>query len=112
MHTAITPRTDAEILTLSGEVRPDRHPAVVYLAGLSEGGRRTMRQALDVMAGLLTGEADALSCDWSKVRFSHAQALRSRLAEVYTSATVNKMLSTLSGTLRAAWLLGAMAPAG
>lgn len=39
-------------------------PASVYLSGLGAGSRRTMRQALNVMAGILTnGSADALTLD-------------------------------------------------
>ena len=64
---AITRRIDTEILTLVEGVPLDRHPVAVYLAGLSDSGRRTMRQVLDTLAGLLTGEADALTCNWAAV---------------------------------------------
>jgi integrase len=68
-----------------------------------------MRESLDTIAGLLTGGlADAQSVDWSAVRYQHAQAVRSRLAETYAPATVNKMLSALRGVLKEAWRLGQM----
>jgi integrase len=85
------------------------HPAAVYLAGLAPGSRRTMREALDAIAGLLSqGRADALALDWAALRFQHTAAIRSRLAERYSPATANKMLSALRGVLKAAWRLGTM----
>ena len=70
----------------------DQNPAAVYLARLSLSGRRTMRQALNAIAGMLTaGQADCLTLDWSKVRYQHAAAIRAQLAERYKAATVNKI---------------------
>ena len=86
----------------------DQNPAAVYLAGLSESGRRSQHQALNVIAGLLTGNYDAFMCDWSAVRFQHTTAVRSKLQEMYAPATINKMLSALRKTLKAAWLLDQM----
>lgn len=87
----------------------ERHPAAVYIARLAPGSRRTMRQSLDVIAGLLTGgTADASGVDWSAVRYQHAQVVRTRLAEAYAPATVNKVLSALRGVLRESWRLGLM----
>lgn len=87
----------------------DKTPALVYLAGLAPGARRTMRQALDAMAAELTGGAcDAVTCPWAALRFEHTSALRALLAERYAPATANKMLSALRGVLRAAWQLGQM----
>jgi len=96
-------------LTLTKSLPADRHPAAVYLSRLAPGSRRTMRQALDTIAGLLTGGlADAQQIDWSAVRYQHAQAIRTRLAETYSPATTNKMLSALRGVLREAWRLELM----
>src|SRR3990167_2649298 len=86
----------------------DQQPAAVYLASLSESGRRTQKQALDVIAGLLTGNADCLSCHWAALRFQHTTAVRSMLAERYAPATCNKALSAMRRTLFAAWRLGQM----
>lgn len=84
-----------------------QHPALVYLASLSPGSRRTMKGALNVMAALLTsGRCDALSLDWGEVRFQHGAALRAVLAERYAPATANKMLAAWRGTLKTAWRLG------
>lgn len=87
----------------------DRNPAAVYLAGLAEGSRRTMRGALDKVAELLTGGAcDALSLAWSQVRYPHVKAIRTALAADYAAATVNKHLSAIRGVLREAYKLGQM----
>src|SRR5688572_7974182 len=87
----------------------DQHPAAVYLARISVGSRRTMRGALDTVAGLLTSNsADARSMDWSALRYQHTTAVRSILAELYAPATANKMLAALRGVLREAWRLGQM----
>ena len=56
-----------ENLTLSAPVPLTLHPAGVYLSGLSEGSRRTIRYSLNTIASLLTdGECDALTLDWSQ----------------------------------------------
>ncbi len=96
-----------QLLVLAVQPPADRHPAAVYLARLAPGSRRTMWAALDLVAAMLTsGAADAQTLDWSAVRYQHAQAVRSGLAERYKPATVNKALSALRGVLREAWRLG------
>jgi len=87
----------------------DQNPASIYLAGLSESGRRTMRQILDLLAGMTTSNPDALACDWAALRYPHVTAIRSRLQEGgYKPATVNKALAAIRGVLRAAWQAGQM----
>lgn len=84
-----------------------QNPAAVYLARLSEGSRRTMRGALDVIASELSGgQHDAASAPWGAVRYEHVQAVRARLAERYAPATANKHLSALRNVLKEAWRLG------
>lgn len=96
--TALAPRVDQPA---------DRHPALVYLSSLAPGSRRTMRQALDVVAGLLTqGQCDHVTLPWGALRFQHVQAVRAALAERYRAATANKMLAALRQTLKTAWRLG------
>ena len=106
MTTALTTLRDNELAT-----RPtlpiDQHPAAVYLASLSAGSRRTMRGALDTIAGLVSGgQLDALGLDWAALRYQHTAAIRAKLASTYALTTANKMLSALRGTLRAAHILG------
>lgn len=85
----------------------DLHPARVYLASLSPGSRRTMRAALENVAGLVSGgRADALTLPWHELRYQHTTAIRSALAEKYAPATANKMLSALRGVIKECWRLG------
>jgi len=94
-------------LILAVQPPADGHAAAVYLARLAPGSRRTMRAALDLVAAMLTsGAADVETLNWSAIRYQHAQAVRSGLAERYKPATVNKALSGLRGVLREAWRLG------
>lgn len=87
----------------------DRNPALVYLARLAPGSRRTMAQALETMASILTeGRVDAETLPWGQLEYQHAAALRAALAERYSPASVNKMLSALRGVFKEAWRLGLM----
>jgi site-specific recombinase XerD len=87
----------------------DQHPAAVYLAHLAPGSRRTMINALDTMAGLLTQHRCTMqTLDWSALRYQHTTALRTLLADLYAPATANKMLAALRGVLQEAWRLGKM----
>ncbi len=83
------------------------HPVAVYLAGLAPGSRRSMRQALDLLADEL-GFAGAEAVPWWHLGYQHAQALRARLAARLAPASVNKTLSALRGVLREAMRLGLM----
>jgi site-specific recombinase XerD len=87
----------------------DRHPALTYLASLAPGSRRTMRAALDTIAGILSADIhDWGTFPWPKLRYQHTGAVRSALAERYAPATANKALSALRGVLRECWRLGLM----
>jgi integrase/recombinase XerD len=98
--------TPAHELVAFQPVAVDRHPAAVYVASLAPGSRRTMWQALDVIAATLTGrQADAETLDWTSLRYQHTQAVRAALAKRYAPSTANKMLAALRGVLREAWRL-------
>jgi integrase/recombinase XerD len=102
-------RQAAAALVLIAPPPADQHPVRVFLAHLGVGSRRTMRDALDGIARLLTnGRCDAETLDWSRVRYQHTAAARNALAERYAPATANKMLSALRGVLRECWRLGQM----
>lgn len=96
-------------LALTRSLSLDKHPAVVYLAGLSEGSRRTTFQSLQRIATLLSdGRLDVFSLDWAALRYQHTAAVRAWLAEQYKPTTANKMLSALRQVLFHAWKLGQM----
>src|SRR4051812_1701218 len=62
-----------------GRLARDRHPAYVYLARLAPGSRRTMAQALSVVAAMFSRTPETL--DWAGLRYQHTQAIRAKLAE-------------------------------
>ncbi len=111
MKTPALVKRDPDSLVLSSPQKLDQHPAAIYLAGLStDTGRVSMKGTLEKIAAILTqGRATVAQVDWSKVRFQHATALRTKLLENgYKPATVNKYLSALRGVLKASWQLGQM----
>ena len=96
-------RTTPSELVLTTPTPLTAHPAAVYLASLTKGSRRTMGKALNVIARILTnGQCDALSLDWSKLRYQHTAAIRAVLMEQYAPATANRMLCALRRTLKEA----------
>jgi site-specific recombinase XerD len=96
-------------LALTTPVPLTEHPAAVYLASLGAGSRRTMEQSLNAIAKILTANTcDALTLDWSKLRYKHTAAVRGILVERYAPATANKMLAALRRVLRQALLLELM----
>src|SRR4030065_2250894 len=84
-------------ITVSAEL----NPAAVYLRRLpSVSGRRTMRQALEVIAGMVSGgRCTAETLPWAGLRYHHAAGILAALIERYSPALGNKCLSSLRGTL-------------
>jgi site-specific recombinase XerD len=103
---ARTPERNSHLVLSAMDVS-DRSPAAVYLANLQPTGRRTQRQALDTIARML-GARDAFRLDWSALRSQHTAAIRAKLAESYSPASANKILSALRRVLKEAWRLGLM----
>lgn len=53
-------------------IPPDRHPVHVYIARLGSGSRRTMREAVNIIAAILTGgKCDAENLPWAALRYQH-----------------------------------------
>jgi len=101
-----TKLTHSEII-LSQPLPLDQNPAAIYIASLpAETGRRTQAQALRVIAAVLGGDLERLN--WGALRYQHTAAIRTRIAQAYSPATANKMLSALRQALKQAWLLGQM----
>ena len=104
-----TPNSLAIIEQNHPALQPSANPVVVYLASLGPGSRRAMRQALEVIAELLTGtKAEPFQVPWWNVQYQHSQAIRSLLMERYSPASANKIMAALRGVLREAWRLGFM----
>lgn len=99
--------TQTDIVTFADTA--GRNPVIVYLSSLAESSRRPMLQSLNVIASLVSGGViDAMALPWGQLRYEHTQAIRSKLAEVYSAATANRHLSALRGVLKDAWRLGYM----
>jgi site-specific recombinase XerD len=98
--------TQSELIL--SQPRPvDQNAAAVYLASLpAETGKRTQAQALRVIAQALGTDLNHLN--WGALRYQHTADLRARIAQSYSPATANKILSALRQTLKQAWLLGQM----
>jgi site-specific recombinase XerD len=87
--------------------RADLHAPSVYLASLSEGSRRAMKGALQIIADIVSsGRCDWQTLPWGELRFQHTQAIRTSLAEKFAVGYARKILSALRGCLKAAWRLG------
>src|SRR5258708_6261071 len=95
-------------LAVLDKIALDRHPVAVYLARLAPSSRRTMRAALDAIAGLLSDDRrDAWSLAWEKLRYRHTTAVRALLADGgYAPSTANRHLAALRGVLKECWRLG------
>lgn len=95
-------------LVISERLPLDQNPAAVYLAGLANANaRRVQAHALSVVVEIMGGD-DILTFPWAKLEYQHTQAIRSKLAEMYSAATANRTLSAIRGVLKAAFLLGQM----
>ena len=96
-------------LALTAPIPLTLHPAAVYLASLAPGSRKTMRSSLNAIAKLLTGDrCDAMTLDWSKLRYQHTAAVRTALIQNLAPTTVNKMLVALRRVLKEAYRLDLM----
>lgn len=84
-------------------------PAAVYLSQLAPGSRRTMREALNAIAAMVSsGTRDAFDFEWHLLRYQHTAAIRSALMEKYAPNTVNKSMAALKRVLRESHRLGLM----
>lgn len=103
MNKAIAHLEEPVDLALSVPLPLTQHPAAVYLSAIAPSSRRTMRQSLNAIASMLTsGQCDALTLDWSKLRYQHTAALAAVFRDKYAPATANRMLSALRRVLKEA----------
>ena len=71
-----------------------------------------MRQALDVVAGMIAGHEgplDAITFNWPLVQQKQAEAFHGKLTESYAATTANKMVSAFRGVMRACRDMGLIA---
>ena len=94
---------------------PSRNPALVYLASVSEGSRRSLRKALETTAQIVSsGLLDAEVFPWHRLTYADVVGLREALHRTISertgkplgAATINRTLVAVRGVLRAAWRLG------
>ena len=79
---------------------PDRNPALVYLASLSESSRRPQRQSLNYLAGLVHPGVAYDAFPWPLLRYQHVMAMRTQVAALPSAATANRHLAALRGVLK------------
>src|SRR5215217_5814366 len=93
-----------QLMTMTETAAAATDPALVYLAGLSTSGRRSMKQRLELVANL-AGERGVT--DWTSMRYEHVVAIRTALQEQaqLSPASVNATLCALRGVAREAWKL-------
>lgn len=99
------PRTTGTDLDRPRELRPEENPVAVYLASLARDSRPAMLSGLKVLADMVSKGALVFELPWHELRFKHTQALRAVLVERYAPRTVNRMISSLRGVLKASWKL-------
>jgi integrase/recombinase XerD len=106
MTGALAPTSQSAGLVVCSPLPADRHPVAVYLASLAPGSRRTMRQALNVIASMISAGTTAMDLPWHDIGYRHVAAIRAKLAEVYAPSTGNKTMAALKGVVRQAFALG------
>ena len=99
------PRVVSTELDRPRDIRPEEHPVAVYLASLGRDSRPAMLSGLKVIAGMVKHGTGPFELPWHELRFKHTQALRAVLIERFAPRTVNRMISSLRGVLKAAWKL-------
>lgn len=114
MNSTIILQTASEL-----DQTPAHNPVQVYLEGLkSPHSRRVMKSDLNTIAAVLGAEPVYIECGgqrkkqdnvtcfyipWHKMDSTTVKVVQTRLAEKYSAATVNRMISALRGVLAACW---------
>jgi len=82
------------------------NPAETYLMSLAAGSRRTMAQALRVVAKVIEPASTAATLDWTRVSYGDVARVRAALSERYSPNMANKVLAALRGVMKATFRLG------
>jgi integrase len=115
-------------LSIPCELPPSRNPALVYIASLAPGSRRTMRGSLQTIVDIIYGydpgapgdnpnrsvDADGneypiTSWDafpWHHLEYQHTAAVRAAITSRYKKRTAVKMISAMRRVLKECWRLG------
>lgn len=101
-----TVQTDVATLIDGFNYPSDKHPSLVYLAGLSVSSRRPITQSLNLIANMVSDGSDHKSFAWHLLRYQHTQLIRTTLADNHPAATANRHLAALRGVLKECWRLG------
>jgi site-specific recombinase XerD len=102
-------KSESNNLKLTQPIPVTLHPAAVYLDSLGKGSKLTMTSSLNTIASILSsGECDAFTLDWSKLRYRHTAIVRSVLEKRYEATTANKILCGLRRVLQEARKLDLM----
>jgi len=104
------PRVLAAVATNDNQTisSPAPNPAETYLLSLAVGSRRTMRQALAVVANIIEPGAGVSGLNWARLGYADVANVRSVLASRYSPANANKILAALRGVLKATFRMGLM----
>lgn len=90
-----------DLLQTDPTTRPQQDPVELYINSLSEGSKPAMRSALKKIATIAGFDLEAMP--WHALRAWHVSAIASELRSRYAPATANKMISALTGVIKALW---------
>lgn len=87
---------------------PALSPALAYVARMQKSSAQRQWYALQTIVGLFTSGAsnDPATFPWHTLQYTHSNLLRTALAERYSPATVNRLLSAYRGVLKECFRLG------
>ena len=127
MHQLPQPHSQL-VLDMTHSPPPSRNPALVYIASLSPGSRRTMRASLQTIVDIMFGHDPGKPEDnpnrsvdtdgaaqpivpwdafpWHQLEYQHTAAIRAVVAAHYKKRTAVKMLSAMRRVLKECWRLG------
>lgn len=85
-------------------VERKNNPAAEYLGGLdSDRSKKVQADALNIIADILSPGADLWTIPWEMINPTQAANVRAILADRYSAATANRMLSAFRMTIRRVW---------
>jgi len=104
------PDLDELAIIESGEFVPSKqkrlgeNPANIYLAKQTDSAQRVQKNALNVVADILSPGSDYLSFPWHELAYQHVLIIKTVLNKKYSISSTNRMLSAVRETIKQAWL--------